>query len=99
MRLDLDVRRLWQCPECDRRRKCEGTVVSQRCNCTRNGTWMKLVEERRLVRSFRPPDAESAEPNADAKADQNDPKQTDGEEPQVESIESPVSGPPDDENP
>ena len=49
-RIDLDVRRVWRCPVCGRRAKAEGGVTSKRCFCTPEGTWMKLVEERRQIR-------------------------------------------------
>ena len=46
MRLALDVRRVWECPECGRRRKTDGHVVAKRCNCQKEGVWMRLIEER-----------------------------------------------------
>ena len=52
MRLDLDVRRVWECPRCQRRRKTQGQIVSQVCYCTNDGTWMRLVEEKRNVRTI-----------------------------------------------
>lgn len=52
VRLDLDVRREWECPECGKRRRVTGETVSLRCNCTRDGAHMKLVESRRQTRSF-----------------------------------------------
>ncbi len=44
LRLDLDVRREWQCPECNRLWKTEGDVISLRCHCHAPGPWMKLIE-------------------------------------------------------
>ena len=57
-RIDLDVRRVWQCPRCQRRARAEGGVTAKRCFCAPEGTWMHLVEERRHVRDpfhFRDP--------------------------------------------
>jgi hypothetical protein len=52
IRLDLDVRREWECPECGKHRRVTGETVSVRCNCTKGGANMKLVESRRQTRSF-----------------------------------------------
>lgn len=52
IRLDLDVRREWECPECKKRRRVGGETVSVRCRCTREGVQMKLVETQRQTRSF-----------------------------------------------
>ena len=52
IRLDLDVRRIWECPRCNKRRKTDGEVVSLVCKCTREGEQMRLIEGRRAVRSF-----------------------------------------------
>ena len=49
-RLGLDVRRLWECPRCGRKRKAGGNVVSQFCDCAEGGAWMRLVEDRRRAR-------------------------------------------------
>lgn len=51
-RLGLDVRRVWECPACRRRRKTGGETVALRCDCTDNGTWMKLVFGGRPGRPF-----------------------------------------------
>jgi hypothetical protein len=47
-----DVRRLWECPVCQKRAKTGGHIVNLRCEaCARNKTgdtaWMKLLETRR----------------------------------------------------
>jgi hypothetical protein len=44
MRLDLDVRRVWQCPACGAELRSDGNVVARFCNCTREGIAMRLVE-------------------------------------------------------
>ena len=51
-RIDLDVRRIWECPRCHKQRRANGDVVSLRCGCTGDGESMRLVEKQRLVRSF-----------------------------------------------
>ena len=43
-RLRHDVRRVWKCPQCRRRRKTDGHVIAQRCNCTKQRVWMQLIE-------------------------------------------------------
>jgi hypothetical protein len=58
MRLDLDVRRVWQCPACGREIKSEGQTVSKACGCTKEGVAMRLVEKPRpkpTVRIPQPP--------------------------------------------
>jgi len=45
-RHDLDVRRTWRCPECQRERKLPGDVTQVRCGCLPSGVWMELVGER-----------------------------------------------------
>ncbi len=49
-RARLDVRRIWECPGCQRRELTGGDVVNRLCSCLaeQNGqqTWMKLIEER-----------------------------------------------------
>jgi hypothetical protein len=54
-----DVRRVWECPVCQKRVKTGGQVVSLRCEaCARNKTGdtacMKLLESRRPWRSAYP---------------------------------------------
>jgi hypothetical protein len=52
--LNLDVRRLWECPKCGRRIKLPGDVVTQFCRCggesSGEGAWMRLVEPKRTIR-------------------------------------------------
>lgn len=45
LRIDLDVRRLWQCPKCGRQVHCEGDVTSRACSCQKEETFMQLVGE------------------------------------------------------
>lgn len=45
-RHDLDVRRVWRCPACQRERKLPGDVTVVRCGCQPAGVWMELVGER-----------------------------------------------------
>lgn len=52
LRLDLEVRRLWRCPNCHRVRKTDGAVTYLECLCTESPLAMKIVEEKRQVRSF-----------------------------------------------
>ena len=47
MRLDLDVRRVWQCPACSRESRSEVQVVTKLCGCTKEGVAMRLVERPR----------------------------------------------------
>ena len=54
-----DVRRVWECPVCQKRVKTVGSVVNLRCEaCARNKTgdtaWMRLLEARRLARPAYP---------------------------------------------
>ena len=50
-RLKYDLRRLWECPQCKRRERSDGTVTSRFCTCPGKGssdgrqTPMKLLEE------------------------------------------------------
>ena len=49
-RQKFDVRRVWECPVCQRREKTAGTVVNLLCNCLAGNnppaqTWMRLIEE------------------------------------------------------
>ena len=52
MRIDLDVRRVWKCPQCGGRRKTAGAVTSLRCTCRPQGVLMQLQEQRREVKKF-----------------------------------------------
>jgi hypothetical protein len=57
IRIDLDVRRLWKCPQCSREMKATGVVTSRLCpagGC--EGVWMKLVEPlRKPILRYSPP--------------------------------------------
>jgi hypothetical protein len=45
-RLDLDVRRLWECPSCGRRMKFGGSVTQVDCDCRSDKPLaMRLVEK------------------------------------------------------
>lgn len=44
-RYDLDIRRVWECPECGQRLRYLGHVTSRRCNCDADGHWMQIVDE------------------------------------------------------
>ncbi len=61
MRLDLDVRRVWECPECHRQMRSEGNATSRICGCTREGVAMRLVELPRPKPQVRVPDPATAE--------------------------------------
>jgi hypothetical protein len=61
MRLDLDVRRVWECPECHRQVRSEGETVSRVCGCTREGVQMRLVELPRPKPPVHVPEAPSPE--------------------------------------
>jgi hypothetical protein len=54
-RIDLDVRRVWECPSCGRRARTGAVVVSKRCDCTETGVWMRLVAEPRPPRGLSAP--------------------------------------------
>lgn len=45
VRLDLDVRRVWQCPACQRTRRLHGDLTAVHCQCP-GEPWMQLVQER-----------------------------------------------------
>ena len=45
-RLDLDMRRIWECPACGRRLKCPGEVTQIDCDCRPEApVAMRLVEK------------------------------------------------------
>lgn len=51
-RWKFDVRRVWECPACQRRERTGGQVVNLLCDCQLRGesphrTWMRLIEEER----------------------------------------------------
>ncbi len=50
LRLHLDVRRLWRCPECGYERRTSGTHTSLRCEECTSAAQMKLVEAQRPER-------------------------------------------------
>ncbi len=45
VRLDLDVRRVWKCPACQRTRRLPGDMTAVRCQCV-GEPWMEIVGER-----------------------------------------------------
>jgi hypothetical protein len=69
MRLDLDVRRVWECPECHRRLRSDGGVVTRICGCTRDGVPMRLVELPRPKPPVRLPDPARSEADENQLAD------------------------------
>lgn len=48
-RRDLDVRRVWRCPDCGRERRVTGQVTSLRCDCQPEGRWMIIVHDRLAI--------------------------------------------------
>jgi hypothetical protein len=61
-----DVRRVWECPVCQKRVKTGGNIVHLRCEaCARNKTgdtaWMRLLEPRRQSRTVYPHITESGD--------------------------------------
>lgn len=52
LRVELDVRRIWECPACGRCDRFLGDVVSAQCSCRDGGVNMRLIEGRRQVRKF-----------------------------------------------
>jgi tRNA(Ile2) C34 agmatinyltransferase TiaS len=68
----IDVRRIWECPVCQKRIKTAGSVVNLRCEaCARNKTgdtaWMRLIEPARRFRKPVPAEPVHEEPQ-DTKA-------------------------------
>lgn len=61
MRLDLDVRRVWECPECHRQMRSEGQATARMCTCTREGVPMRLIELPRPKPTVRVPEPSSSE--------------------------------------
>lgn len=45
-RRDLDVRRVWRCPQCGSERRVAGEVVSVLCPDCSSNTWMRIAVER-----------------------------------------------------
>jgi hypothetical protein len=69
MRLDLDVRRVWECPECRRQLRSEGQATARLCNCTREGVTMRLVELPRPKPTVRVPEPSGPEAEESQLAD------------------------------
>ena len=64
-RLKYDLLRIWECPECNRRERTDGTQTTKLCDCTFADTKkmksMRLVEDDiRLSGISKPPVAVSA---------------------------------------
>jgi len=98
IRLDNDIRRVWQCPKCQQQMKTGGNVTSNRCRCEPNGVVMALVEPRRQVRTFPAPPLEPPEPEPDDDisevADEREsPAATPIEEPETASAEKAADEP------
>jgi hypothetical protein len=55
MRLDLDVRRHWQCPACGTERHTSGQVTFVRCHFCKDHRAMSLIEQPRPPRTPSPP--------------------------------------------
>ncbi len=64
-RLKYDLRRVWECPECNHKERADGTVTTVVCRCQikkkdpLDRVVMKLVEDRiqRRLPAFVPPNA------------------------------------------
>ncbi len=69
-RIDLDVRRIWKCPQCGKTRKLGGEITSVRCNCRREDVWMQLVEVEEDSATSPEPVDESPAPQTPAPAEQ-----------------------------
>jgi len=54
MKLNLDVRRRWECPECGRTVKRHGDITSLACDCGDVAVSMRLVEPQREFRPYQP---------------------------------------------
>ena len=50
MRLGLDVRRLWRCPQCGAERKLPADVTTVRCSACSGSPFMQIVEPQRRPR-------------------------------------------------
>jgi hypothetical protein len=62
-----DVRRIWECPVCQRRERTDGDVVNRSCDCQLKSepsrpTWMLLLEEQ-PKRPQGPPEAPAEPPS------------------------------------
>lgn len=58
IRLKLDVRRRWRCPQCGSERKLPASVTSVRCSCTPEAPFLSIIEGQRRSR----PDPEPLDP-------------------------------------
>jgi hypothetical protein len=54
LKLDLDVRRCFECPACGRRIKRQGDVTTYQCHCQEPPVWMHLREPPRPNREYHP---------------------------------------------
>ncbi|HUG20182.1 MAG TPA: hypothetical protein VMM56_14450 [Planctomycetaceae bacterium] len=52
-RYDIDIRRLWECPECGKQIRLPAQIVHRQCTCHEKKTWMRLVPNPR-IRTFPP---------------------------------------------
>ena len=50
-RYDIDIRRLWECPECGKQIRLPANIAHQQCSCHENKSWMRLVPIDR-IRTF-----------------------------------------------
>lgn len=55
LRIDLDVRRVWKCPQCESIRRTEGSIASVVCDCADGNVQMQLIELPRPL--AQPPEA------------------------------------------
>ena len=55
LRLKIDVRRVWRCPQCGKQRRVAATEVVVRCTCNPSQPQMQLIEPQRRVRIEHPP--------------------------------------------
>ena len=69
MRLDLDIRRVWQCPACSRESRSDVQVVTKLCGCTKEGVAMRLVERPRPKPTIRIPEPSTPDPDIPELAD------------------------------
>lgn len=52
-RYDIDIRRLWECPECGKQIRLPANIAHRQCTCHEKKTWMRLVPNPR-IRTFPP---------------------------------------------
>jgi len=55
LRLNIDVRRMWKCPQCGKQRRVAATAVTVHCACNPSQPLMQLCEPQRRVRIEHPP--------------------------------------------